>query len=49
MQMVRLDMWIEEGQIMKFYTIKLPKFLGGLVRAMLGSLKKNNIAFICLM
>ncbi|KZO01626.1 stage V sporulation protein M [Bacillus badius] len=26
--------------IMKFYTIKLPKFLGGLVRAMLGTLKK---------
>ncbi|HEY9576444.1 MULTISPECIES: stage V sporulation protein SpoVM [Bacillaceae] len=25
---------------MKFYTIKLPKFLGGLVRAMLGTLKK---------
>ncbi|APH05298.1 MULTISPECIES: stage V sporulation protein SpoVM [Bacillus] len=26
---------------MKFYTIKLPKFLGGIVRAMLGSLKKD--------
>ncbi|MEC2074627.1 stage V sporulation protein SpoVM [Metabacillus fastidiosus] len=26
---------------MKFYTIKLPKFLGGIVRAMLGSMKKN--------
>ncbi|WP_204552891.1 stage V sporulation protein SpoVM [Bacillus ectoiniformans] len=25
---------------MKFYTIKLPKFLGGLVRAMLGTMKK---------
>jgi len=25
---------------MKFYTIKLPKFLGGLVKAMLGTLKK---------
>ncbi|WP_035419138.1 MULTISPECIES: stage V sporulation protein SpoVM [Shouchella] len=26
---------------MKFYTIKLPKFLGGFVRAMLGSFKKG--------
>ncbi|BAD64847.1 stage V sporulation protein SpoVM [Shouchella clausii] len=26
---------------MKFYTIKLPKFLGGFVRAMLGSFKKE--------
>ncbi|MDA1475582.1 stage V sporulation protein SpoVM [Bacillus sp. CLL-7-23] len=26
---------------MKFYTIKLPKFLGGIVRAMLGSFRKN--------
>ncbi|MDF0725230.1 stage V sporulation protein SpoVM [Cytobacillus sp. S13-E01] len=26
---------------MKFYTIKLPKFLGGIVRAMLGSIKKG--------
>ncbi|ADP32094.1 stage V sporulation protein M [Bacillus atrophaeus] len=26
---------------MKFYTIKLPKFLGGIVRAMLGSFKKD--------
>ncbi|OLS42063.1 MULTISPECIES: stage V sporulation protein SpoVM [unclassified Bacillus (in: firmicutes)] len=26
---------------MKFYTIKLPKFLGGLVRAMIGAFKKN--------
>ncbi|WP_453997681.1 stage V sporulation protein SpoVM [Bacillus nitroreducens] len=26
---------------MKFYTIKLPKFLGGIVRAMLGSFKKE--------
>ncbi|SPT93905.1 stage V sporulation protein M [Bacillus tequilensis] len=29
------------GQIMKFYTIKLPKFLGGIVRAMLGSFRKD--------
>ena len=28
---------------MRFYTIKLPKFLGGIVRAMLGSLKKNTV------
>lgn len=27
--------------IMKFYTIKLPKFLGGIVRAMLGTFKKG--------
>ncbi|WP_338473244.1 stage V sporulation protein SpoVM [Niallia sp. XMNu-256] len=27
---------------MKFYTIKLPKFLGGIVRAVLGSMKKDN-------
>ncbi|MBT2637180.1 MULTISPECIES: stage V sporulation protein SpoVM [Bacillaceae] len=26
---------------MRFYTIKLPKFLGGLVRAMLGAFKKE--------
>ncbi|AST97459.1 stage V sporulation protein SpoVM [Shouchella clausii] len=26
---------------MRFYTIKLPKFLGGFVRAMLGSFKKE--------
>ncbi|EDL64144.1 stage V sporulation protein M [Bacillus salacetis] len=26
---------------MKFYTIKLPKFLGGLVKAMLGTFKKE--------
>ncbi|WP_141431396.1 stage V sporulation protein SpoVM [Bacillus sp. 03113] len=25
---------------MKFYTIKLPRFIGGLVRAMLGAFKK---------
>jgi stage V sporulation protein M len=27
---------------MKFYTIKLPKFLGGLVRAMIGAFKKGE-------
>ncbi|MFC5712193.1 stage V sporulation protein SpoVM [Thalassorhabdus alkalitolerans] len=26
---------------MKFYTIKLPKFLGGVVKAVLNSLKKG--------
>ncbi|MCD7033823.1 stage V sporulation protein SpoVM [Metabacillus sp. GX 13764] len=26
---------------MKFYTIRLPKFLGGIIRAMLGSFKKD--------
>lgn len=29
------------GNGMKFYTIKLPKFLGGIVRAMLGSFRKD--------
>ncbi len=27
---------------MKFYTIKLPKFLGGIVRAMLGTFKRKK-------
>ncbi|NSL51225.1 stage V sporulation protein SpoVM [Calidifontibacillus erzurumensis] len=26
---------------MKFYTIKLPKFLGGVVRAIIGAFKKD--------
>ncbi|MBS4217793.1 stage V sporulation protein SpoVM [Bacillus sp. FJAT-49711] len=26
---------------MRFYTIKLPRFLGGIVRAMLGTFKKD--------
>ncbi|MGL4819486.1 MAG: stage V sporulation protein SpoVM [Bacilli bacterium] len=26
---------------MRFYTIKLPKFLGGLVRAVMSAFKKN--------
>ncbi|MFC4617301.1 MULTISPECIES: stage V sporulation protein SpoVM [Sporolactobacillaceae] len=26
---------------MKFYTIKLPRFLGGFIRAILGSFKKG--------
>ncbi|WP_078380937.1 stage V sporulation protein SpoVM [Sutcliffiella halmapala] len=26
---------------MRFYTIKLPRFLGGIIRAMLGSFKKE--------
>ncbi|WP_139017922.1 stage V sporulation protein SpoVM [Bacillus andreraoultii] len=26
---------------MKFYTIKLPKFLGGFIRAILGTFKKD--------
>ncbi|NCU16238.1 stage V sporulation protein SpoVM [Pallidibacillus pasinlerensis] len=26
---------------MKFYTIKLPRFIGGFVRAILGAFKKN--------
>ncbi|ACJ34143.1 Stage V sporulation protein M required for normal spore cortex and coat synthesis [Anoxybacillus flavithermus WK1] len=30
-----------EGIMVKFYTIKLPKFLGGIVRAMLNSFKKG--------
>ncbi|KHF30839.1 Stage V sporulation protein family protein [Anoxybacillus sp. BCO1] len=32
---------VGEGMIVKFYTIKLPKFLGGIVRAMLNSFKKG--------
>ncbi|MCP1355647.1 stage V sporulation protein SpoVM [Aneurinibacillus migulanus] len=28
------------GVIMRFYTIKLPKFLGGLIRAILGGGKR---------
>ena len=31
---------------MKFYTIKLPNFLGGIVRAMIGAFKKNRIETI---
>jgi len=31
----------EEEELMKFYTIKLPKFIGGFVRAILGSFKKG--------
>ncbi|CAM3353047.1 stage V sporulation protein SpoVM [Marinicrinis lubricantis] len=27
---------------MKFYTIKLPKFLGGIVKAVLNTFNKNN-------
>ncbi|MCM3569106.1 stage V sporulation protein SpoVM [Neobacillus mesonae] len=27
---------------MKFYTIKLPKFLGGIVRAMIGAFNKKE-------
>ncbi|RDU38530.1 MULTISPECIES: stage V sporulation protein SpoVM [Bacillaceae] len=27
---------------MKFYTIKLPRFLGGLVRAMIGMFRKGE-------
>ncbi|WP_110609224.1 stage V sporulation protein SpoVM [Salipaludibacillus keqinensis] len=26
---------------MKFYTIKLPKFIGGFVRAVIGTFRKN--------
>ncbi|MBP1913696.1 hypothetical protein J2Z23_000633 [Lederbergia galactosidilyticus] len=29
------------GNEVRFYTIKLPKFLGGIVRAMLGAFKKG--------
>jgi stage V sporulation protein M len=38
----RREMWmtVRRGN-MKFYTIKLPRFLGGLVRAMIGAFKKN--------
>lgn len=29
------------GESMKFYTIKLPKFIGGFVRAVMGSFRKG--------
>lgn len=32
---------LEEGKAMKFYTIKLPKFLGGFVKAILNTFSKN--------
>lgn len=32
----------EEGQFMKFYTIKLPKFIGSIVRVMIGTFKKDG-------
>ncbi len=31
----------EEGRGMKFYTIKLPKFLGGFVKAILNTFQKS--------
>ncbi|RKL68952.1 stage V sporulation protein SpoVM [Salipaludibacillus neizhouensis] len=31
----------EEGKVLKFYTIKLPRFIGGFVRAVLGTFKKS--------
>jgi len=31
----------EEGRLMKFYTIKLPRFLGGIIRAVLGTFNKK--------
>lgn len=39
---LHLNLWdVKRRGIMKFYTIKLPKVLGSLVRAMLGAFKKG--------
>jgi len=31
-----------EGQLMKFYTIKLPRFIGGFVKVIIGAFKKEK-------
>ncbi|WP_077622062.1 stage V sporulation protein SpoVM [Sediminibacillus massiliensis] len=31
----------EEGDLMKFYTFKLPRFIGGFVRAIISTIKKD--------
>lgn len=33
---------LEEGDVMKFYTIKLPKFIGGFVRVVMNMFKKEK-------
>ncbi|WP_342746713.1 stage V sporulation protein SpoVM [Virgibacillus flavescens] len=33
---------MEEGELMKFYTIKLPRFIGGCVRVVIGMFKKDK-------
>ncbi|MFU0790904.1 MAG: Stage V sporulation protein M [Virgibacillus proomii] len=32
----------EEGELMKFYTIKLPRFIGGFVKVIIGTFKKEK-------
>ncbi|MCD5322639.1 stage V sporulation protein SpoVM [Pontibacillus sp. HN14] len=32
---------LEEGDQLKFYTIKLPRFIGGFVRVIIGTFKKD--------
>ncbi|MFJ6412076.1 MULTISPECIES: stage V sporulation protein SpoVM [Terribacillus] len=38
---VRLLRKKEEGDLMKFYTFKLPRFIGGFVRVIIGTFKKD--------
>ncbi|HLS35113.1 MAG TPA: stage V sporulation protein SpoVM [Bacillota bacterium] len=33
---------VEEGEWMKFYTIKLPKFIGGFVRVVINIFKRDE-------
>ncbi|MEN2464618.1 stage V sporulation protein SpoVM [Ornithinibacillus sp. FSL M8-0202] len=33
---------MEEGELMKFYTIKLPRVIGGFVRVVIGIFKKDK-------
>ncbi|WP_431307956.1 stage V sporulation protein SpoVM [Alicyclobacillus sacchari] len=35
--------WLHEGEVvLKVYTIKLPRFLGGIVKAVLGTFTKDS-------
>ncbi|PYZ93194.1 stage V sporulation protein SpoVM [Salipaludibacillus keqinensis] len=38
---LRIEVFFRGGESMKFYTIKLPKFIGGFVRAVIGTFRKN--------
>ncbi|WP_317843077.1 stage V sporulation protein SpoVM [Ornithinibacillus gellani] len=33
---------MEEGDAMRFYTIKLPRFIGGFIRVVIGVFKKEK-------
>lgn len=35
-------LYAEEGELMKFYTIKLPRFIGGFVRVVINVFKKDK-------